>query len=48
LNEKIDVDKTKVEKCRKASAKIADGIQGYIDNNTTTSVERTVLRLLGR
>ncbi len=47
MNEKIDVDKTKVEKCRKASSEIADGIQGYIDNNTTTSVERTVLRLLG-
>ncbi len=47
MNEKLDVDKEKVERCRKASSKIADGIQGYIDKNTTTSVERTVLRLLG-
>ena len=47
MKEKLDIDKKKVQNCRKASSEIADGIQGYIDVNTTTSVERTVVRLLG-
>lgn len=44
---KLDLDQNKVERCRSASVKIADSVDNYIDNLTTTSVERTVLRLYG-
>lgn len=45
--DKLRIDADLVRRCRKASQIIADGIQVYIDRNTTTSVERTVARLLG-
>ena len=47
LLNKIDVDQVLVSRCRKAAESIADDIQQHIDENTTTSVERTVARFLG-
>lgn len=47
MSDKLRVDNQLVTKCREYSMTIADGIQGHIDRNTTTSVERTVARLFG-
>jgi beta-lysine 5,6-aminomutase alpha subunit len=47
LQEKLRVDESLVNRCRKAAKTIADGIQVHIDENTTTTVERTVARLSG-
>ncbi len=47
MKEKLFVDQNLVDRCRSASVSIADGIQEHINNNTTTSVERTVVRLFG-
>jgi len=47
LKEKLNVDQKIVDRCRSAAISIADGIQKHIDENTTTSVERTVVRLFG-
>ena len=47
MNEKIKVDSITVNRCRKAAGTIAGGISDHIEANTTTSVERSVLRLLG-
>ncbi len=47
LKNKLFVDKNMVKRCRNAAKNIADSIQGHIELNTTVSVERTVLRLLG-
>ncbi len=44
---KLKVDQEFVERARKAARVTADSIQPYIDENTTTSVERTVARLMG-
>ncbi|MFW6409475.1 MAG: lysine 5,6-aminomutase subunit alpha [Halanaerobiales bacterium] len=44
---KLDIDQKVVDRCRKASQNIADSIQIHIDQNTTTTVERTVARLFG-
>ena len=47
MQEKLNIDQSLVDRSRKASQEIADGIQVHIDENTTTTVERTVARLLG-
>ncbi len=43
----LAVDEELVTDCRQAAAEIADGVDKFISGLTTTSVERTVLRLLG-
>ena len=47
LAEKLDLDQKLIDLCRTYTAEIADDIENKIAQNTTTSVERTVLRLLG-
>ena len=47
LKSKIKIDQSLVKRCRKAAGSIAEDIQKHIDENTTTSVERTVARFLG-
>ena len=47
MNEKLRIDRNLVEDCLKSAAEIASGIENHISSNTTTSVERAVLRLLG-
>lgn len=44
---KLNLDRDKVESCRVLANKIARRIQGNVDQHTTVSIERTVLRLLG-
>jgi len=44
---KLDLDQKLIDLCRTYTADIADDIEDKIAQNTTTSVERTVLRLLG-
>ena len=44
---RINVDTSLVERARRAARQIADGIEPEIAANTTTTIERTVLRLLG-
>lgn len=44
---KIGLNQTLVEKARASASHIADDVQLFIDDHTTVTVERTVLRLLG-
>lgn len=44
---KLKLDQDIVQSCRDLSNVIAENVQNYIDQHTTVSVERTVLRLLG-
>ncbi|MEW5865327.1 MAG: lysine 5,6-aminomutase subunit alpha [Bacillota bacterium] len=44
---RISLDMSLVERARRAARQIADGIEPEIQANTTTTIERTVLRLLG-
>ncbi|MEW6228757.1 MAG: lysine 5,6-aminomutase subunit alpha, partial [Bacillota bacterium] len=44
---RISIDMSLVERARRAARQIADGIEPEIQANTTTTMERTVLRLLG-
>lgn len=44
---RLDVDVSQIFKARSAAKKIAEDIQNHIDQRTTTSVERAVLRLFG-
>lgn len=44
---KLNIDQQLVLECRNYAGIIADGIQEDIDKHTTTSVERTVVRLFG-
>ena len=44
---KLNLDKTKITMCREQALKVAIDVQSFIDKNTTLSVERTVLRMLG-
>ncbi len=41
------MDQNLIDRCRQAAKSIADGIQAHIEENTTTSVERTILRFFG-
>lgn len=47
MQEKLKIDQNLVDRAREAAKVIADSIQPHIDENTTTSVERTVARLMG-
>src|SRR5262245_46499473 len=43
----LPIDNGRVAECRAVAARIAGGVQRFIDAHTTVSVERTVLRALG-
>lgn len=47
MSDKLYVDKGIVSQCRGYARLIADSIQEHINSNTTTTVERTVARLMG-
>ncbi len=47
MENKLNLDFAVVERARKSSKKIADDLQKFIDQHTTVTVERAVLRLLG-
>ncbi len=43
----LPLDSQVVEKCREMARTVALGVQGFIDEHTTVSIERTVLRAYG-
>ncbi len=47
MEEKIKIDHELLGRCRKAAVRISDNVMSSIAGRTTTSVERTVARLLG-
>ncbi len=47
MEEKIRISWDVVDRCRQAARSITDDIMVHIHENTTTTVERTVLRLMG-
>lgn len=47
LNSKLGLNPEIIERARTAARNIAHDTQGFIDKNTTVTVERTVARLLG-
>ncbi|MFO7887326.1 MAG: lysine 5,6-aminomutase subunit alpha, partial [Eubacteriales bacterium] len=47
MNSKLNLDQKKIENSRNAARKIAEETQRFIEDHTTISVERTVVRLLG-
>lgn len=44
---KLNLDQQLIENSRKAAGNIAEDVQTFIDEHTTTSTERTIVRLLG-
>lgn len=44
---KLNLDRDKVESCRHLATKIARQVQDFVNQHTTVSIERSVLRLLG-
>ena len=44
---KLNLDKDLIKSSRDAAEKIAEDVQSFIDMHTTTSTERTIVRLLG-
>ncbi len=44
---KLDLDMSKIDRCRECASDIADQIMEHVHNVTTTTCERAVLRLLG-
>ena len=44
---KLNLDKKLIDSSRNAAKIIADDVQKFIDEHTTTSTERTIARLLG-
>lgn len=44
---KLNLDQVKIDSSRNAAKKIAEDMQKFIDEHTTTSTERTIVRLLG-
>ncbi len=44
---KLNLDQALIDSSRKAAKNIAEDVQKFIDQHTTTSTERTVVRLLG-
>jgi beta-lysine 5,6-aminomutase alpha subunit len=44
---KLNLDRDKVESCRRLAEKIGRRVQEFVDQHTTVSIERSVLRLLG-
>jgi len=47
MKSKLNLDPKVIDSARSSAAKIAEGMQTFIDRHTTVSTERTVLRLLG-
>ncbi len=47
MQSKLNLDFSLVEKARASAGKIAEDMQQFIDQHTTVTVERAVLRLLG-
>ena len=47
MKSKLNLDPKLIESARNAAGNIAEDIQSFIDNHTTTATERTVVRLLG-
>jgi beta-lysine 5,6-aminomutase alpha subunit len=44
---RVPMDETKVARCRKLAASVADDVQRYIDGHTSVGAERTFLRAFG-
>jgi beta-lysine 5,6-aminomutase alpha subunit len=44
---KLNLDKKKITECRKLAKSVAVNVQNFIDQHTTVTVERAILRLLG-
>ncbi len=44
---KLNLDQSLIKSSRTAARRIAEDVQEFIEEHTTTSTERTVLRLLG-
>ena len=47
MNSKLNLDNNKIQSARNAARSIAEDVQGFIDRHTTSTTERTVVRLLG-
>lgn len=47
MKSKLNLDPELIAKARQSAGNIADDVQEFIDQHTTVTVERTVLRLLG-
>ncbi|MBN1282986.1 MAG: lysine 5,6-aminomutase subunit alpha [Proteobacteria bacterium] len=44
---KLNLDRDKIDQCRNIAARIVSPVQKYIDRHSTTSIERSVLRVFG-
>ncbi len=44
---KLNLDRDKIDQCRDIAARIVSPVQKYIDRHSTTSIERSVLRIFG-
>lgn len=44
---KLKLDQNQIQECRVMAKHIANDVQAWIDKNSTVSVERTILRMLG-
>lgn len=44
---KLNLDRDKIDQCRHVAARIVSPVQKYIDRHSTTSIERSVLRIIG-
>lgn len=47
MKSKLNLDQNLIDKARNSARKIADDVQKFVDQHTTVSVERTILRLYG-
>lgn len=47
MKSKLNLNKELIDKARSSAKNIADNVQSFIDEHTTVSVERTILRLFG-
>lgn len=47
MKSKLNLDQNLIDKARNSARKIADDVQKFVDEHTTVSVERTILRLYG-
>ena len=44
---KLNLDRDKIDRCRSIAVRIAAPVQKYIDRHSTTTIERSVLRVFG-
>ena len=44
---KINLDRDKIDACRELAKRVVGPVQKYINHHTTTSIERSVLRMMG-